>query len=129
MNAYLMAKAKESYQMSAVNTASPVRLIVMLYDGGIKFLKMAELLYEEREAEKARRMIVRVEKIILELMASLNFEQGGEIALNLLELYQFMLKECAEVDEENHREKINGLLKLFSGLREAWMEVEKKLPR
>jgi len=128
MNAYLMAKAKESYQMSAVNTASPVRLIVMLYDGGIKFLKMAELLYEEREAEKAHQMIVRVEKIVLELMASLNFEQGGEIARNLLELYQFMLKECTEINEENYREKINGLLKLFSGLQEAWMEVEKKLP-
>ncbi|HHF09061.1 MAG TPA: flagellar export chaperone FliS [Candidatus Atribacteria bacterium] len=128
MNAYLVARAKESYEVSAVNTASPLKLILMLYDGSIKFLKMAKLLYEEGKPEKAHQMIVRTEKILLELMASLNLEQGGEIARSLLGLYQFMLRECAEINEENCSEKINGLLKLLSGLQEAWMEVEKKLP-
>ncbi len=127
MNAYLVARAKESYEVSAVSTASPLKLILMLYDGSIKFLKMAKLLYEEGRAEKAHQMIVRTEKILLELMASLNLKQGGEIARNLFELYQFMLRECAEINEENCSEKIDGLLRLLSGLQEAWMEVEKRV--
>lgn len=124
MNAY-SAMLVRNYQENLVNTASPVRLVILLYQGSIGALHRAEKYFEEKNPVKAHSEILQAEKIVLELMQALNFEQGGEIAQNLFSLYQFILEQCALLNEENASRLIPRLIQILEGLQEAWREIEK----
>ena len=85
-------KGIEAYQNTAVATQSKGRLIVMLYDGAVKFLKLAiNELQAQNYAQKGV-YINKAQDIINELNAVLDMEAGGEIATNLRSLYCFMNK-------------------------------------
>ena len=89
------------YQHQDVTSASPERLIVKLYDLGI-----AACYRGDQEQTRA---------VIIELMSSLNHEQGGDLAARLYALYVYCLDECTRGD-------LHTVADLFGGLREAWQE-------
>jgi len=124
MGTYSATMARRFYEEHTVNTASPVKLVVLLYDGVIRFLKLAERAFAEGDRVLARMHIGKAEKIILELLGSLNFEDGGEIAENLFALYRFVLRECAQMNGENYEEVLPGVIRILSGLRDAWKNLE-----
>jgi flagellar protein FliS len=124
MGTYSATMARRFYEEHTVNTASPVKLVVLLYDGAIRFLKLAERAFAEGDRALARMHIGKAEKIILELLGSLNFEDGGEIAENLFVLYRFVLRECARMSGENYEEVLPGVIRILSGLRDAWKNLE-----
>lgn len=124
MGTYSATMARRFYEEHTVNTASPVKLVVLLYDGAIRFLKLAERAFAEGDRVLARMHIGKAEKIILELLGSLNFEDGGEIAENLFVLYRFVLRECARMSGENYEEVLPGVIRILSGLRDAWKNLE-----
>jgi flagellar protein FliS len=124
MGTYSATMARRFYEEHTVNTASPVKLVVLLYDGAIRFLKLAERAFAEGDRVLARMHIGKAEKIILELLGSLNFEDGGEIAENLFALYRFVLRECARMSGENYEEVLPGVIRILSGLRDAWKNLE-----
>jgi len=124
MGTYSATMARRFYEEHTVNTASPVKLVVLLYDGAIRFLKLAERAFAEGDRVLARMHIGKAEKIILELLGSLNFEDGGEIAENLFALYRFVLRECAQMSGENYEEVLPGVIRILSGLRDAWKNLE-----
>ena len=124
MNAY-SGMLTRSYQQNAVDTGSPLRLVIMLYDGAIRFFRLAEKARSEGNTELLRVNIIRAERILFELMASLNIEEGGEIAAGLFRLYQFIVDQCSQVHEEQGEEALANILKILSGLRASWVELEK----
>lgn len=73
----------ERYLETAVETASPARLIVMLYDGAIRFINEAMAAMRQRDYETQNARLQRAQKILAELISSLDFDKGGEIAENL----------------------------------------------
>ena len=79
-----------AYQDNAVSTQSKGRLIVMLYDGAIKFMKLAIMEMEKKNYEAKGRYINKALDIINELNVVLDMDAGGEIAGNLRKLYIFM---------------------------------------
>ena len=124
MNAYM--NVVRSYKQNDIDTSSPLRLVVLLYDGAIRFFQLSEKAYSEGDTEKARMYILRAEKVILELLGSLNFEAGGEIAENLADLYRFIIGHYAEINESNYQEIIGANCKILTGLREAWSQLERE---
>jgi len=128
MNAY-GAMLVRNYQENSVNTASPVRLVVLLYQGAIRALRLAGCYFQDGDSVKAHSEVLQAEKIVLELIGALNFKEGGEIARNLFQLYQFILKQCALVEAESARELIPSLVRILEGLKEAWQEIEKNGPK
>ncbi len=91
----------ESYQRTAVSTQSRGRLIVMLYDGAIKFMKLAIQEIEAGNWAAKGQYLIRAQDIIAELNAVLDTEAGGEIARNLRRLYLFMNRRlCAGQHQE-----------------------------
>ncbi|NSW77007.1 MAG: flagellar export chaperone FliS [Candidatus Atribacteria bacterium] len=128
MNAY-SAMLVRNYQENSVNTASPVRLVILLYQGAIRALRLAERYFQDKDSVKAHSEILQTEKIILELINALNFQEGEEIARNLFRLYQFILEQCALLNEENAQKLLPGLVRILEGLKEAWQEIEKNEPR
>lgn len=112
-----------AYQENTVTTQSRGRLIVMLYDGAIKFLRKAlEAMERGDDAEKGR-MIVKAMAVVDELDSSLNMEAGGEIAANLRALYDFMHRHLFEANVQRDARKIEQVVKLLEELNEGWRAI------
>lgn len=126
MGVYNSTMARRFYEENAIATASPLKLVVLLYDGAIRFFRLAERAFAEGDSVLARMHMAKAERIILELLGSLNVEEGGEIAENLFALYRFVLRECARTDGENYTVTLPGIIRILSGLREAWKELESR---
>ncbi len=105
-----------------MTTASPVDLIVMLYEGCIKQLKLAKIHQEDAEPAKMSECFERAEEIILELVGSLNM--SIPISENLLELYEFMLNEIVQADLNKEIERTDPVIEMLGALCEAWSEVK-----
>lgn len=118
------------YKETQIKTATQGKLIVMLYDGAIKYLNLAVELLEKkhRKYDKASNAIIRVQDIISELMVSLDFEKGGEIAKNLFSLYMYMNKQLLSANIKKDCKYLLEVKKLLSELRDAWNQVASKNP-
>jgi flagellar protein FliS len=110
----------DRYLETAVETASPARLIVMLYDGAIRFINEAAYAMQRRDYETQNAKLQRAQKILAELISSLDFDKGGEIAENLFRLYTYMYNQLVEANINDDRNRLEHVVHLLSELREAW---------
>ena len=121
--------AYNAYQKTSVSTASPGRLIVLLYEGAIKNLSAALKLFDADDKIKASNIeqfgihIQKTQAIITELQVSLDMEKGGEIAKNLMALYVYFNEQLMSVIISHDKSKIQSLLKMISDLAESWRTI------
>ncbi|MFW6295192.1 MAG: flagellar export chaperone FliS [Halanaerobium sp.] len=124
--------AYREYKQIQVKTANREKLLIMLYQGCIKFLKFSKKSIEENNIEAANNYILRSQDIIRELMNTLDREKGGEIADNLYNLYDFMYRELIIANIKKDAEKIEMVEEMMSELLESWQQianVKKKKPK
>jgi flagellar secretion chaperone FliS len=119
----MMPNPYQQYQNTQIQTASTGDLILLLYDGAIRFLNRAVLGIEEKRLDAAHADIVRGQDIVLELMTGLDFERGGELAVNLRELYLFMYQTLLQANLKKDVEKIHTVIRLLDNVRGAWQVV------
>ena len=112
-----------AYQENTVTTQSRGRLIVMLYDGAIKFLRKALEAIEQGDDGEKGRMVVKAMAIVDELDSSLNMEAGGEVAANLRALYDFMRRHLFEANVQRDPRKIEQVIALLDELNEGWRAI------
>lgn len=117
-----MSNAYQIYQQNQVNTASPEKLLLMLYDGALKFLRLAMIALEEKNFEKSNEYLKKAQEILYELMNTLNFD-AGDIAQNLYDLYDFMNRELIQANIKKDMEKIKNVKKMLESLRSAWVQI------
>jgi len=113
----------QRYLQTAVETAHPARLVVMLYDGAIRFLNQAKEAMEQRNYDQQNLYLQKVQRILSELIGSLNFTQGGEIAENLFRIYTYLYNQLVQENLEDDLAKVQHAIALLSELREAWDTV------
>ena len=115
-----------AYRQTRVKTASQGQLIVMLYDEGLKQLRIAEneLGGSEPKLDSAHNAIIRAQDIVTELMVSLDFEKGGDIAQNLFHLYMYFNQKLADANMSKEPSAIEEVYNLMADLREAWVAIE-----
>lgn len=114
-----------AYKQTAVETASPEKLLVMLYSGVVKFLRQAEIALKENRHEEAHNSLGKVQDIISELNITLDMERGGEIAVNLRELYTFYFNEVVQANLKKDSSKLIPVIEFFETFRDVWMETAK----
>jgi len=112
-----------AYQDNAVTTQSKGRLIVMLYDGAIKFLRLAIREIENKNYEAKGRYINKAIDIINELNAVLDMDAGGEIAGNLRKLYIFMTNRLSQANIKCDPQLIRDVIKLMEELNQSWKAI------
>ncbi|NLI94164.1 MAG: flagellar export chaperone FliS [Peptococcaceae bacterium] len=112
-----------AYKQTAVETASPEKLLVMLYAGTVKFLHQAEKALEEKRYEDAHNSLMRVGDIITELNMTLNLNEGGEIAVNLRELYNFYFGEVVKANIKKDASYLKPVIDFFETFRDVWVET------
>jgi flagellar protein FliS len=95
----------------------------MLYDGCIKFLKHAKVGLESKDIPKFARYLSKSQAIISELMLTLDFERGGEIARDLDRIYDFALFYLTEANLEKNPAKIQRVIDLIDTIAGAYREI------
>lgn len=112
-----------AYQDSAVTTQSKGRLIVLLYDGAIKFMKLAIKEMEAGNMQAKGQYINKARDIINELNAVLDLDAGGEIAVNLSKLYNFMQNRLSEANVQCDPKMILEVITLMEELNQSWKAI------
>jgi flagellar protein FliS len=112
-----------AYQDNTVTTQSKGRLIVMLYDGAIKFMRLAIKELEMNNYEAKGLYINKAQDIINELNAVLDMDTGGEIANNLRKLYCFMSNRLSEANIKRDPQMIRDVVKLMEELNQSWKAI------
>jgi flagellar protein FliS len=116
-------KGISTYQDSTITTQSNERLIVLLYDGAIKFMKLAIQELEAGDYQAKGQYIIKAQDIISELNAVLDMNAGGEIAENLRKLYLFMNRRLSEANSERNPQKIRDVIQLMEELNQSWKAI------
>lgn len=111
------------YQQQSVQTASPSQLIIMLYDGAIRFLKLGIAGIEEKDYSKANTNLQKVQSIVLELIASLDHQYP--IAKDLLEIYDYLLRLLVQANTKKDKKPAEEVLGHLNELRDGWVQAAK----
>ena len=122
------SNALSAYRETRIRTASQGQLVVMLYDEAVKQLDLAlEIIGSEKvkpeTIERLNKAVVKAQEIITELMASLDFDAGGEIAHNLFSLYNWFNRELLQANITKDAVRIRAVRSMLSDLRSAWQEI------
>ena len=121
-----------AYRETRVKTASPGQLIVMLYDEAIKQSDTAIGLLgpdskpKPEDIERVNASLGKVQDVVTELMASLDFDAGGEIAKDLFALYVWFGREILEANIHKEVSRVKAVRAMLAELREAWAEAASK---
>jgi len=117
-----------TYRESSVMGMSQKQLIPLLYEHLLVGLKRASKQIRERDVEGKAVSVEKATGILYELLASLDFDQGGEIAGRLASLYTYFLKEITEASRSLDADRLDPLVDMISSLYEAWLEVVEPRP-
>jgi flagellar protein FliS len=113
------------YQKQNVNGASPLQLVIMLYDGALRFMEAGKHAMVNGNLDKQNYYIQKSQKIVIELMSCLDMEKGGEVAKNLFALYGYVLNELVAANIEDKPDPVERSIRVMSDLRESWAEIDK----
>ena len=113
----------DKYQENQILTASPEKILLMLYDGAIRFTRQAISGLEEGDMPRALKGIKNAMAIVTEFSDSLNHEVGGIIADDLEALYAFMIRELLDANINKDVEKLKVVDGLLTDLRSTWAEA------
>jgi len=113
----------KAYQDNAVTTQSRGRLIVLLYEGAVKFMKLAVREIEANNYEAKGRYLNKAQDIINELNAVLDMDAGGAVASNLRRLYLFMTKRLSEANIKRDPQMIREVIGLMEELNQSWKAI------
>lgn len=112
------------YKQQQVNTVSKEKLVLMLYDGEIKFLKKALEAIAAKNIEEAHYNIIRAQDILIGLMSGINMS-AGQIAENLFNLYEYMYSRLVEANISKEVSLVEEVLVMISDLRDTWSQIVK----
>jgi flagellar protein FliS len=115
--------AISTYKEHAVSTQTRGRLIVLLYEGAIKFLRQAIASLEAGDYVEKGKFLNKAQAILVELDTCLDMEAGGEIAQNLHGLYGFMSQRLDEANMKRDPERIRQVITCLEELLEGWKAV------
>jgi flagellar secretion chaperone FliS len=123
----------QSYRKVATQTASPGQLVLMLYEGAIRFSEQALAGFDHKKDPLAFNQTIhnnlqRAQAIISELNAVLNMPRGGEVAANLRRLYLYLNRRLREANVRKQREPIEEVITRLRVLRDSWAEMLQQPP-
>jgi len=110
------------YNQINMNIENPAKLILMLYEGALRFANFAKKAIKEGNVENKVKYINKTTDIFIELINSLDFEKGGQIAYYLNGLYAYQIELLTKANAENNSEYIDQVIHVIKELIEAWKE-------
>ncbi|MBU0550754.1 flagellar export chaperone FliS, partial [Myxococcota bacterium] len=128
-NSYQRGDSFQRYRAVKIQTASPAQVMLMLYDGAIRFAQIAQQKIEARDIAGKGVYINKTQAIISELMSSLDFSVSPELCERLEQLYLYMMEQLTEANLHLKTEPLKIVVDLLNTLRGAWGEALASLPQ
>jgi flagellar secretion chaperone FliS len=130
----VLAHPARLYQSQAILTTSPGYLVLMLYDGALRFMSQAEEALARPETDRRRIEIIdttigRAQAILAELTANLDHDAGGEHAAHLARLYDYYQRRLFEANLTKHAAPLQEVIGLMRILRDGWAEMLRQHPQ
>lgn len=119
--------SQNPYLKTQVETASKEQLVVMLFDGIIRFSEQARNAIAKNEIEEVHHHLMRAQAIVMELIYTVDREKGGEIAQNLLGLHAYAFNCLIVANMQKDTTKIDEVQKIYRELREGWVGAMQSL--
>jgi len=119
----MVANGINAYRKADVGTADQKRLIMMCYEGAIANMNRAKDMFLAGEFEEKAKALNKTRDIVSVMMCSLDFEKGGQIAVGLDALYNYMLRRMTEGDINKDMSTFDEIIGILEDLRSAWDEV------
>jgi len=121
----LNANQVNAYRQTRVRTASQGQIIIMLYDEAVKQIDLAVQALDEstRQLDRVHNAVVKAQDIVTELMVSLDFDKGGDVARNLFNLYMYFSHQLNEGNFAKDPEPLRRVRSFMAELRQAWEQV------
>lgn len=111
------------YKKQSVNTAGPERLVIMLFDGAIRYCGQSRKAMEEKDIENTNYYLLRCQDIIFELMSSLNMDY--EISKSLLTMYEYINYNLQQANIEKDLKYLEEAESYLREFRDIWLQVAK----
>ncbi|HEB7537961.1 TPA: flagellar export chaperone FliS [Campylobacter coli] len=115
--------AYNAYSQNQAGIESPQKLIEMLYEGILRFCSRAKVAIRNEDIEQRVYFVKRTTAIFIELINTLDYEKGGEVAHYLSGLYTREIQLLSLANLENNEARIDEVINVTKGLLEAWREV------
>lgn len=122
----MYANPQDQYLENAVHSASPVKLVAMLYDGAIRFCQRAKAAAAARNTAETGRLLSRAHDIVAELLAVLDRERGGAVAKDLARVYEFVLWRLSEARIRRDMNMIDEVVRVLVPLKESWDDLARR---
>jgi flagellar secretion chaperone FliS len=117
------ASHSAAYRQQSILTATPGQLVVMLYDGCLRFLHQASYAMREQQPAVSAERLARAEAIIEELLSTLDLEDGGVIASRLHGIYVFCQRHLLDARATGDPAMVDKVAELLGELRDAWAQI------
>lgn len=122
-------KGYQKYKKTSIETASKEKILLMLYEGAIKFTKKAIIAVDQKNIAERATNVCRVYDIILELNNTLDHKVGGELARNLEQLYMFLTDQLSKANMEGTSEPLKVVLRILETLYDGWAQAVEQLKK
>ena len=118
--------AAHTYKQQQVNTATPAKMVFMLFEKTLSRLQEAQHAIERNDIQGRCNANCSAQELIAHLSNTLDMDQGGEIAANLERLYTHCMLRLMDVDRKNDSTAAAEVIKLLTPLRDSWAELSEK---
>lgn len=111
------------YLETQVRTASPEELLILLFDGAVRFCEQAKVRIDEKDIEGSHNLLIRAQQIVLEVMTALDRDIGDEIYANLIGLYRFVYMRLVRANVTREKPLIDEAVEVLAHLRDTWRQA------
>ena len=116
----------QHYLKTQIETASQPKLLLMIFDAAVKKLHMSKKAIEQKEIEKAHIELTKLQRIFTELMVALDVKKGGELAENLLRVYDFVYHHLVKANIKQDSSLIDEVIPIVEDLQDGWHKAVEK---
>jgi flagellar protein FliS len=120
------SRVAQTYRRVESESRSPLELVVMLYDGALRFIDEARAAHARKDLRARGRAISKTLAIVGELQNTLDMEKGGAVAEQLDNLYTYINSRLIDVTVKQDIAACDEVHKLLSTLRDAWSQISSK---
>ena len=117
------SKYHNQYRKNQISTSSQGRLILMMYEGAIRFTSLALESMDKGDLANQGKYIQKAHDIVNELSLALDFKKGGDTAPRLESLYQFVLSQLTLANIKSEKKPLQTVLNILNPLLEAWTQL------
>ena len=120
----VMANSYQQYMRHDVMMATPMELVVMLYSGCIKRLRLAQMAIDKNDYEAANKNLQRAQDIVMELIMGLDMQY--DIAKELMTIYEYVHRQIIRINASKDTTMIEPITEIMTNLRETWLQIQKE---